>query len=368
MSKKLKSPILQKYQKIYEKDPTSRVFAPLAESYRKLGMIEKAFEVLRQGIKYHPDYVMGYLGLASCYADEKEWMNVYSTLRPFVNRNRDNLRLQKLFGKACVEVHHEEEALETYKFLLFLNPKDKDAASYVEKLEKNYRLEPSESNFSSKDQFDVEQFESEDIVDDDLDDWETIHLERKTSGSTVTQGQTDKDDNWKMGTFRLNEEINDSKDVISNFDEQTMNELESDVLAEPPVVTHTLIDLYCAQGHIELAIEVLEKILELNPKDEKTLAKLSEVKQLMVENGDDVAVNVEEEKSLIEPSINGNDIDVSSNEGRDSEDEDHQRLLSEFEQKARKSERESKDKIMRNLESFLAAIEKKSKSYQSKNL
>jgi pentatricopeptide repeat protein len=46
-------------------------------------------------------------------------------------------------------------------------------------------------------------------------------------------------------------------------------------------VTHTLVDLYCGQGHIDKALEVLEKILLLNPKDSKTINKIKELKTLV---------------------------------------------------------------------------------------
>ena len=47
----LTSPLLVKYLRAYEQNPKSRVFAPLAEVYRKLGMKEKAFDILKRGLK-----------------------------------------------------------------------------------------------------------------------------------------------------------------------------------------------------------------------------------------------------------------------------------------------------------------------------
>ena len=41
------SPLLLKYLKTLEEDPASRVFAPLGETYRRLGQVEKAVEVLK---------------------------------------------------------------------------------------------------------------------------------------------------------------------------------------------------------------------------------------------------------------------------------------------------------------------------------
>ena len=61
-----KDQILDKYLTALEKDPKSRVFAPLAEYYRKNGLLSQAIDTLNQGIKFNPDYVLGHLGLAFC--------------------------------------------------------------------------------------------------------------------------------------------------------------------------------------------------------------------------------------------------------------------------------------------------------------
>ena len=99
MSNELKSPIIIKYQNLYKDDPTSRVFAPLAEAYRKYGMVDDAILILKKGIKVHPDFVSAYLGLSFCYFDKKEFSLAFETLRPLVDSNRENLRLQKLYSK-----------------------------------------------------------------------------------------------------------------------------------------------------------------------------------------------------------------------------------------------------------------------------
>jgi hypothetical protein len=66
-----------------------------------------------------------------------------------------------------------------------------------------------------------------------------------------------------------------------NDEEDDEKETSHNILNDTPLVTHTLVDLYCGQGHIEKALEVLEKILILNPHDEKTIKKISEIKTLM---------------------------------------------------------------------------------------
>lgn len=304
----LLSPLFLKYQTEYEKNPRSRVFAPLAETYRKLGMTDKAMEILAQGIRFHPTYVMGYLGLAFCYFDVRQYNLAYTTLRPLVDSNRDNIRLQKLFADICLELNHKEEALETFKYLLFINPRDKEVAAQVTMLENliesQYRpthkpIYIPEEEFKSEQRpalaFDVEKLQTKPTSDKkDFDDWLALDLSKESKAPESTE---EKYDFWNLnkGITPLEHKeqtISEKDHLVTKADERTFevkldldNEeelpFEEKPKAEVPLVTHTLVDLYCGQGHIEKALEVLEKILALNPKDQKTIDKISEIKTLM---------------------------------------------------------------------------------------
>ena len=120
--------LLTKYSLQYEKKPRSRVFAPLAESYRKIGMLDEALKILKKGIKNHPSYTLGYIVLANCYFDKDQFEAAYSTLLPFVSDNLENIKLQKLFAQICEKLGNFDEALNSYKILLLINPKDKEIA------------------------------------------------------------------------------------------------------------------------------------------------------------------------------------------------------------------------------------------------
>lgn len=335
----LLSPLFLKYQTDFEKNPRSRVFAPLAEMYRKLGMTDKAMEILSQGIRFHPGYAMGYLGLAFCYHDIRQFTLAYSTLRPLVEGNRDNIRLQKLFADVCLELNYKEEALDTYKYLLFINPRDKEVAAQVTKLERiieeQYRpvhqpIYIPEAEFTSPQGpsynsqiFDTDKLENRPNASKaDFDDWMALDLSREQKSNIKTD---DPHDFWnlKKGDAPLDltevrkeevelaeekveasaasyndvsldepEEIRDYfdhelkidldlDDESDNESDEEKDEQEEQDKAEIPLVTHTLVDLYCGQGHMEKALEVLEKILILNPKDQRTIDKISEIRSLM---------------------------------------------------------------------------------------
>jgi tetratricopeptide (TPR) repeat protein len=309
----LLSPLFLKYQADFEKNPRSRVFAPLAETYRKLGMTDKAMEILSQGIRFHPTYVMGYLGLSFCYYDLKQYTLAYSTLRPLVENSRDNIRLQKLFAEICLLLNYKEEALDTYKYLLFINPRDKEVADQVLRLEhlieEQYRpvhqpIYIPETEFNSPQTlssqvFDIDKLENRPNASKaDFDDWMALDLSREQKESKVS----DPNDFWSLqkGETQLDlkpEDIVFKQEELStspvmeveseNFNNRDYHntglkiDLDFDDEAQIPLVTHTLVDLYCGQGHIEKALEILGKILILNPKDQKTINKISEIKALM---------------------------------------------------------------------------------------
>lgn len=300
----LLSPLFLKYQADFEKNPRSRVFAPLAESYRKLGMTDKAMEILSQGIRFHPSYVMGYLGLAFCYFDLKQFNLTYTTLRPLTESNRDNLRLQKLFSDVCLELGKQEEALETLKYLLFINPRDKEVAELVARLEHEIedRYKPQhkpiiipERDLTSESQdhekksnlFDLEKLDQiQKIKTNDFDDWMAIDLSlgSKTENKNTTQIKSEMQsslvnfDHWNLEKSSQ-VELNSPVEKVDSQKQITLD-LNSKNDDGAPLVTHTLVDLYCGQGHIEKALEVLEKILLLNPNDQKTIKKIKEIQAL----------------------------------------------------------------------------------------
>lgn len=315
--KGLLSPLFLKYQAEYEKNPKSRVFAPLAEMYRKIGMADKAMEILARGIKFHPSYVLGYLGMASCYYDIQQYSLAYSTLKPFIEHNRDNLRLQRLFADSCVALGKKEEALDTYKYLLFILPKDKEVAELVTKIEEELHnlykpihrpITIPESNILNE-RLDEEEFHSPQSKIIDLDSWVQLPLNDKAPIKTDRLSVDPLD--WEMQKTKtvfenipeevkpeerkfsvvldlssVSENVPPSKEATNTEIKLEKTEQVQQVVGPAnkraaPIITHTLVDLYIGQGHIEKALELLEKILLLNPNDIKTHDKIIEINQLL---------------------------------------------------------------------------------------
>jgi len=312
------SPLIEKYSEVFEKDSTSRVFAPLAEGYRQAGLIEKAMSILKIGIRHNPAYLQGYITLGNCYFDVGEFNLAYSTLRPLISDNRDNIRLQKLFASSCVEIGHNDEALESYKYLLFLNPKDEEVSKAVRELESKDTEEDLIIVPNNSEKFDLEEIEVRpETVKSSLDEWIKVDLDKSEdkSESKEVEEVVEEVESWEM-----------EKPSVSPL--KIVESPEKEIVSEP-VITHSLVDLYINQGHILKAKELLNKIIELNPNETSSIKKLEEIKTI-------------ESKTRVEV---------------EAEEEGHQRLLDSLDEKLGGHDEPASSSI-EELQKFLDAIQK----------
>lgn len=290
---------------MYQKKPQSRVFAPLAETYRKLGMVDEAITILQKGIRVHPTYTLGYIVLANCYYDLQNYELAYNTIRSFVPGNLENLSLQKLFAKTCMQLGYLDEALVTYKNLLLLNPKDMFVADQVKLLEDDLLVNQEEE---------LEPEALNNPTSFDEDNWIQVDF-GKTESSQSSEKEEDiewevqdpiakfKKEVWEEKLEVAKRSLDDEffyEDYDNSSDEVITPEAEDeDPKEEGPIITHTLVDLYCSQGHFDKAQEILKDILELHPNDKATQKRLSEVEDLIASNN---------EKNVENNSINMDEI------------------------------------------------------------
>ena len=355
VGKKNQSALLAKYFNMYKKNPRSRVFAPLAESFRKLGMLEDAYKILKDGIRNHPNYTLGYIVLAHCYYDEQKFELVYNTLRPIINQNADNISLQKIFAQACIHLGHLEEALDTFKYLLFMNPKDKFFAEQVKRLEDDLMVGHKKLSLEQL-------IKAPDLptatpqVSSFDDDWVQVDFNRpqpKEESKPLLEEKKQEplvdDDQWVMKKpvsehpilkeEKISERSLEDDFYADEFEEEgDIDEVNaSSISSDTPIVSHTLIDLYCAQHYYDKAIELLEKILELNPNDVASIQKLGKVKELKLANS-------------------GVKADVTEQAG-------HDELISIIETQV-KAKSPQEIKVQQSLDKFLELVKEKASHYR----
>lgn len=128
-------PQLAAYLKRYQEDPTSRVFAPLAEAYRKAGLVDEAIEIAHEGLRLHPNFIGGKVALARALFEKKRFDEVVQTLEPMIHDIPDNLIAQRLLAESYLMLGRTAESLACFKMLLYFSPQDVDTAQLVRELE-----------------------------------------------------------------------------------------------------------------------------------------------------------------------------------------------------------------------------------------
>tara|TARA_B100001248_G_scaffold59027_1_gene40113 strand:- start:12063 stop:12839 length:777 start_codon:yes stop_codon:yes gene_type:complete len=126
---------IERYQLLYQKDPNSKIFAPLAEAYRKMGMLKEAMKVANKGVELHPSFPSGRVALAKVLIDLKKSTEAIEHLEKAVALSPENVLAHTLLAKSYLELKKPRKALHAYKMLLFLNPNHTLAQNMVKKLE-----------------------------------------------------------------------------------------------------------------------------------------------------------------------------------------------------------------------------------------
>ncbi len=139
---------IERCQIEYERNPTSRIFAPLAEGYRRLKLVDEAFDVASRGVRHHPEFAAGRIAFARILIEKEAYADAVDQLKKAAELSPDNILAFLLLGETLLKLRRPKEALEAFKMVLFLNPLHDRAMKMVKKWE-----------FLTADEFEDEVFE-----------------------------------------------------------------------------------------------------------------------------------------------------------------------------------------------------------------
>lgn len=135
MAEQRGNPQIYHYLRRYQEDPRSRVFAPLAEAYRKAGLLDEAIEIARDGVRIHPHFIGGRVALGRVLFDKGMYEEVVKELEMVVLDAPDNLVAQKLLAESYLILGRIADSLSSYKVLLFFMPQDVEIQRLVQEIE-----------------------------------------------------------------------------------------------------------------------------------------------------------------------------------------------------------------------------------------
>jgi hypothetical protein len=123
-----------KYLDILAKDPKSRVFAPLAEAYRKAGHVDDALATALEGLKVHPNYLGGRVALGRAYFEKRQYAEAAAEMQKVVKSAPDNLMAHRVLGQIAQAQFDLPAAEKAFRMVLMLDPRDQEAQEFVAKV------------------------------------------------------------------------------------------------------------------------------------------------------------------------------------------------------------------------------------------
>src|SRR6059036_3648795 len=119
---------IEKLEQRYRENPKGRNFAPLADAYRKAGLLDHAIELCKSGLQRHPDYVSAHIVYGRCLLDQKNDPAAADVFRKVVSLDPENVLGLRLLSEIAVRAGRFEEAVDWLTKLLAADPMNGEAA------------------------------------------------------------------------------------------------------------------------------------------------------------------------------------------------------------------------------------------------
>ena len=126
---------IDKLERRWKENPQGTVFAPLAEVYRKDGQLERAREVLQQGLVNNPDHIPGNIVLGRCCLDLGDDGGAEAAFSHVLELDPENVIALKALGEITERQGRLAEASQWLGRLMQVDPTNDDAREQLKRLE-----------------------------------------------------------------------------------------------------------------------------------------------------------------------------------------------------------------------------------------
>jgi cytochrome c-type biogenesis protein CcmH/NrfG len=256
---------IKKYEETLAKDPQSYCFAPLAELYRKLGLLDDAVNVATRGCEIHPEYVGGHMALARAHFDKGLKGEAKAAFEKVVRATPENLLAQKLLSQIYIEEGNTVAAINALRMMLSLNPGDTESQTMLDSLSRIAETaaeqldEPPETLALAGDAEDMTTVMSEPLPDETL--LEEVEVIEELAEEDFVEEE-----------FPC-PEVTPASSAPGPLD---MEEFPDEVKGS--LATATLADLYISQGFPKRAIAIYRELLKTDPENRELKQRLIDLK------------------------------------------------------------------------------------------
>ncbi|HYT84366.1 MAG TPA: tetratricopeptide repeat protein, partial [Gemmatimonadales bacterium] len=119
---------IDKLEARFRENPKGRNFAPLADAYRKAGLIDNAVELCQTGLKLHPDYVSAHIVYGRCLIDKKDDAGATEVFAKVLGLDPENIIALRVLSEIAERNGRFDQAVEWLTRLLSADPMNGDAA------------------------------------------------------------------------------------------------------------------------------------------------------------------------------------------------------------------------------------------------
>jgi len=136
---------IDKLEARFRDNPKGRNFAPLADAYRKAGLIDNAIDLCQNGLTLHPDYVSAYIVYARCLVDKKDDTAALGVFKQVLDLDRDNIIALRGLAELAERNGKYEEEVEWLSRLLNVDPMNGDAAESLVRAKGKVATKPKDT-------------------------------------------------------------------------------------------------------------------------------------------------------------------------------------------------------------------------------
>ncbi|HEY6090556.1 MAG TPA: tetratricopeptide repeat protein [Gemmatimonadales bacterium] len=135
---------IEKLEARFNDNPKGRNFAPLADAYRKAGLIDNAIVLCQNGLQLHPDYVSAYIVYARCLVDKKDDPAALGVFKKVLELDAQNIIALRGLAELAERNGNYAEEVQWLGQLLNADPMNGDAAEALARAKGKLATKPME--------------------------------------------------------------------------------------------------------------------------------------------------------------------------------------------------------------------------------
>jgi tetratricopeptide (TPR) repeat protein len=121
----------------YRRAPDSRLFAPLADAYRKSGEIDQAISLLEKGLEKFPRYASAHVILGKCFYDRGATERSKGEFARVLEIDGENMVALKFMGDILFAEDRRDEAAEYFRRIIAIDPMNEEVARALKDMEES---------------------------------------------------------------------------------------------------------------------------------------------------------------------------------------------------------------------------------------